>query len=100
LRVESGSDFVHGVPFGKAKVDSSTGERGSLLIKEKAQELWLLSIQEDSGRLGICRRTLEREISRGRFPRPLKIGKASRWEVGDVVAYIEKLGQERTAGAV
>jgi predicted DNA-binding transcriptional regulator AlpA len=73
------------------------------VVKESAgEQRWLLSIGEVAGRLGICRRTLEREINRGRFPRPLKIGKASRWEVGDVVAYIERLGEQRgpeTAGA-
>ncbi len=60
-------------------------------------EHWLLTIQEVAARLGICRRTLEREINRGRFPRPFKIGKSSRWEVGDVVAYIERLGRERAS---
>jgi predicted DNA-binding transcriptional regulator AlpA len=64
-------------------------------VKESNGEPWLLSIGEVAGRLRICRRTLEREINRGRFPRPLKIGKASRWEVGDVVSYIARLTQQR-----
>lgn len=64
--------------------------------ESSGEQHWLLSIREVAQRLGICRRTLEREIIRGHFPRPLKIGKASRWEVGDVVGYIERLGRERS----
>jgi len=55
----------------------------------------LLSIKQAAERLCICRRTLEREIQRGRFPRPVKIGSASRWPASDLNAYLELLNSER-----
>ena len=89
-------DGVHSFPLGKECVSESNEGRSSPLNNQgPREEKWLLSKVEVCQRLGICLRTLEREISRGRYPRPLKIGKASRWEVGDVVAYIERLAQER-----
>ena len=38
---------------------------------------------------------LEREIARGRFPRPLKIGKNSRVSLNDLASYIRMLESER-----
>lgn len=57
----------------------------------------LLSIVNVTKWLHICRRSLEREIQRGRFPRPLKVGRSSRWHESDVKAYLEMLRQERAA---
>jgi len=55
----------------------------------------LLSIKQAAERLCVCRRTLEREIQRGRFPRPVKIGSASRWPASDLIAYLDRLNAER-----
>lgn len=55
----------------------------------------LLTSKQVALALGVCRRTLEREISRGRFPRPMKVGKSSRWPASDLQAYLDLLNRER-----
>lgn len=55
----------------------------------------LLTLKDAAGQLAICRRTLEREIARGRFPRPVKIGSGVRIPVGDLDVYLERLESER-----
>lgn len=63
---------------------------------ESASELPVLfTAGEVAQRLAISRRTLEREIARGRVPPPLKIGRASRWPAADVRSYLERLARER-----
>jgi excisionase family DNA binding protein len=57
----------------------------------------LLSVRETAQRLGIARRTLEREVSRRKFPPPLKIGSKSLYAESDVEAYIAKLKEQRAA---
>lgn len=51
----------------------------------------LLTLQQAADRLAVCPRTLEREIQRGRFPRPLKIGRSTRVELSAVLQYVENL---------
>lgn len=51
----------------------------------------LLTLQQAADSLAISRRTLEREIQRGRFPPPLKIGGAARVERASVLRYVESL---------
>lgn len=51
----------------------------------------LITLQQAAERLGVCRRTLEREIAHGRFPRPLKIGSATRVELAAVARYVASL---------
>ncbi len=51
----------------------------------------LLTLQQAAERLAVSKRTLEREIQRGRFPRPLKIGQATRVELSAVLRYVESL---------
>jgi predicted DNA-binding transcriptional regulator AlpA len=58
---------------------------------------YLLPVREVVRRLGVARRTLEREISRKRFPRPLKIGSKSVYRASDVEAYVKRLVAERDA---
>ena len=53
----------------------------------------LLTLQEAAQRLAVSKRTLEREINRGRFPRPLKIGTATRVELAALNRYVESLRQ-------
>jgi len=59
--------------------------------------LQLLTLPQAAQRLGVCRRTLERLIAAGEFPRPLKVVGASRVLVSDVTAYIERLLAQREA---
>ena len=54
----------------------------------------LLSLDDAAQRLSVSRRTLEREIVHGRFPRPLKIGRATRVSLAALEAYIRKLTGE------
>jgi excisionase family DNA binding protein len=51
----------------------------------------LLNLKEAAQLLAVSRRTLEREISAGNFPRPLKIGRSARVAENDLRAYIAKL---------
>ena len=57
----------------------------------------LLTVKEAAHRLGVCRRTLEREVCRKKFPPPMKIGKKSVYLVSDVNAYVDRLQQARGA---
>ena len=50
-----------------------------------------LTLDEASQLLLINRRTLEREIVRGRFPKPLKVGGSLRVPVPAFVAYLRSL---------
>ena len=78
-------DFIlHGCFSEKKHVKTSNEERESLL-----------NIKQITESLGVCRRTLEREISRGRFPRPGKIGSASRWRASALAEYIALIMNER-----
>ena len=55
-----------------------------------------LTVKEVASRLRICRRTLEREIVAGRFPRPLRIGRSVRIPESDLHAYVESLKDGRS----
>ncbi|SDS38232.1 transcriptional regulator, AlpA family [Opitutus sp. GAS368] len=51
----------------------------------------LLTLRQAAQRLTICRRTLERLIAAGQFPRPVKIGRSTRVPESDVLAYLAKI---------
>lgn len=51
----------------------------------------LLNLRQAAQLLSVSRRTLEREIAAGNFPRPLKIGRSTRVAETDLRAYISKL---------
>jgi predicted DNA-binding transcriptional regulator AlpA len=55
----------------------------------------LIPFAKVPGRLSIHRRTLEREIARERFPRPLKIGSKSMVRAEDINQYVRRLEIER-----
>ncbi len=59
----------------------------------------LLSVREAASLLGVCRRTLEREVCRKKFPPPVKIAGKSCYFVSDVEAYVEKARERRGAFA-
>ncbi len=54
-----------------------------------------LTIPEAAGSLSICKRTLERLMASGAFPRPLKIGRSSRVLLSDVHTYLQRLDAQR-----
>jgi len=58
---------------------------------ESVESLQLLTLQQAADRLSVSRRTLEREIQRGAFPAPLKIGRAARVALSDLLLYVESL---------
>jgi predicted DNA-binding transcriptional regulator AlpA len=60
---------------------------------------FLLSVRETARRLGIARRTLEREVCRKHFPPPMKIGAKSVYSVADVETYVAKLKATRDGTA-
>ncbi len=55
----------------------------------------LLTLPQAANGLSVSRRTLERLISAGTFPPPLKIGRSSRIRCEDLAAYLEKLCLDR-----
>ena len=60
----------------------------------------LLPVKETARRLGISRRTLEREVSRRKFPPPMKIGAKSLYHVSDVERYVTALLAMRDGAAL
>ncbi len=57
----------------------------------------LLTLQEAAHLLGICKRSLERLISRGEFPAPLRLGRAVRVPASWIDEYIKKLSEDVVA---
>ena len=55
----------------------------------------LLTLPVAATTLAISKRTLERLIASGEFPRPVKIGRASRVLPADLTSYLERLRRER-----
>lgn len=55
----------------------------------------LLTLPSAAQRLSISKRTVERLISSGAFPPPVKIGRSSRVPCGDLSRYLDQLCRER-----
>jgi prophage regulatory protein len=53
----------------------------------------LLNVEQVAELLGVDKRTIFREVARGHFPRPRKIGRTTRFPLSEVEAYVAKLGQ-------
>ena len=51
----------------------------------------LVSVNDAAKLMAISRRTVERLVSAGDLPRPVKIGKSSRFRIRDIINYIEKM---------
>lgn len=60
-----------------------------------ADERLLLTKNQAAASLAISKRTLDRLISAGTFPPPMKIGRASRVARADIARYLEQLRRER-----
>ena len=54
-----------------------------------------LTLEQTAHRLTISKRSLERLIAAGDFPRPIKIGRSSRVFREDVSGYLEQLRRKR-----
>ena len=50
----------------------------------------LLTIKEVAAYLNVSVRTLERELSAGTFPQPVRIGRLRRWRQEDIDQYLER----------
>jgi predicted DNA-binding transcriptional regulator AlpA len=59
------------------------------------EENRLITLQQVAERLSICARGVLRAVARGELARPVKVGRASRWIVSDVEAYINRLKCQR-----
>ena len=51
----------------------------------------LVSVNDAAKLMAISRRTVERLVSGGDLPRPIKIGGCSRFRIRDITAYIERM---------
>ena len=51
----------------------------------------LVSVNEVAKLMAISRRTVERLVSGGDLPRPIKIGGCSRFRIKDITSYIERM---------
>lgn len=70
--------------------------QGILVSSEDTHaETRLLSVKETAKRLGIARRTLEREVYRKKFPPPVRIGSKCLYFVADVEEYLARLREQR-----
>jgi excisionase family DNA binding protein len=59
-----------------------------------SEDYRVLTVKEVAAHFRVCRRTIEREIASGRFPRPLKIGRSLRFAEADLRTYVAKLKGE------
>jgi predicted DNA-binding transcriptional regulator AlpA len=54
----------------------------------------LLDYKDLEKLLGVRRRTIERWVASGRFPRPMKVGGTDRWRQSTVLAHLDRLEAE------
>ena len=60
-------------------------------IPENQSTPLLITIEDAADRLSLSTRKLYREISAGRFPRPVKIGRSTRVPLAALIAYVRGL---------
>jgi excisionase family DNA binding protein len=63
----------------------------SAFCEQSSKDSEYLTIKEVAAHFRVCRRTIEREIAAGRFPRPLAIGRSLRFTQEDLRGYVAKL---------
>jgi excisionase family DNA binding protein len=61
------------------------------MSENPTETLQLLTLKETASRLAISKRSLEREIAQGNFPRPLKIGRSVRVRLDVLRNYVASL---------
>ena len=69
--------------------------QGFVMEKVIPAEECLLSVADTAKRLGVCRRTLEREVASGKFPPPVKARGKSLFFLSDVLRHFEQLKAAR-----
>lgn len=55
----------------------------------------LLRLVEVAKILGVCVRSVRRAIARGELPRPVRVGRSVRLFQSDVLAYLQRLREQR-----
>lgn len=65
--------------------------------KSQAEVPQLLKLTEVCDRTRLCRATLYHYVQEGRFPRPIRLGKHSRWLESEVRGFIDGLVANRQA---
>lgn len=88
--------FVCGIGAASGQAINSNDE-GKMASENSNVVVLLLSVPDAAKRLGVCRRSLERLIADGVFPRPVKLGRSSRVPVTDVERFVESLTRERAS---
>ncbi len=79
----------------RSSVLSSVSHPSSQASPPASDHRELLTLPLAAQRLSISKRTLERLISRGAFPPPVKIGRSSRVLCSDLSRYLDQLCRER-----
>ena len=57
-----------------------------------------LSARQVLASLGISRRSLDRLLSSGQFPQPIRLGRSMRWREDVIRTYLQKLKAQATDG--
>ena len=98
VKAEPRRETAHGVawPWGRSRSAFLLNHETTVSQKIAAEAPSLLTLKQAAHDLAVCRRTLERLIARGEFPRPVKIAGASRILATDVIAYVQKLTEQRS----
>lgn len=68
--------------------------------KTQAEVPQLMKLTEVCERTRLCRATLYHYVQEGRFPRPIRLGKHSRWLESEVRGFIDGLVANRQAQGV
>jgi excisionase family DNA binding protein len=79
----------------RSSVSSSSFKSSSPASLPASDHRDLLTLASAAQRLSISKRTLERLISSGAFPPPVKIGRSSRVPRSDLSRYLDQLCRER-----
>ena len=90
---ETGCSALHGVASGPCRWRFSPNHETTVSTTLEASRL--LTLKDTAQRLAVCKRTLERLIAAGEFPRPVKVGGATRVPDTDLQAYLAKLLSHR-----
>lgn len=96
-RTEARHSAMHGVTLGSCRARFALNHEITVSSVPVGEPSQLLTVPQAAQRLGVCRRTLERLVSRGEFPRPLRVGGAVRVPLSDVQAFVASLVAQRGA---
>ena len=62
---------------------------------EMSMEPELISERAAAQKIGVCVRTIRREVERGHFPKPVRVGRCVRYVASEVLAYLNGLKEQR-----